>query len=126
LGDLKNFAEIEVNRKAFPVLWKPPYRIDITDIVKAGDNALKVKITNYWPNRLIGDEQLPDDREWEGMRLKEWPQWLLEGKPSPTGRFTFTTWHHWRKEDKPLPSGLLGPVCLRTIKSIAISNTGNN
>jgi hypothetical protein len=116
LGELKNFAEVEVNGKSFPVLWKPPYRIDITDIVRAGDNSLKVKITNYWPNRLIGDEQLPDDREWEGMRLKEWPQWLLEGKPSPTGRFTFTTWHHWRKTDSPLPSGLFGPVQIRQIK----------
>jgi hypothetical protein len=126
LGELKNFAEVEVNGKAFPVLWKPPYRVDITDIVKVGDNALKIKITNYWPNRLIGDAQLPDDPEWEGHNLKEWPQWVLEGKASPTGSYTFTTWHHWRKTDAPLPSGLFGPVCLRTIKSIAIPNSANN
>ena len=126
LGYLKNFAEIEVNGKRFPVLWKPPYRVDITDIVKAGDNTLKVKITNYWPNRLIGDEQLPADCEWEvmpsreGMRLKNWPQWILEDKPSPTGRYTFTTWLYWRKYSQPLPSGLFGPVLLREIKEVKV------
>jgi hypothetical protein len=125
-GTLKNFAEVELNGKALPLLWKPPYRLDVTDAIKTGENTLQVKITNLWPNRLIGDELLPDDREWNGIRLKEWPEWLLEGKPSPTGRFTFTTWHHWKKEDKPLPSGLLGPVCLRTVKSIALPNTVSN
>jgi hypothetical protein len=116
LGKLKNFAEVELNGKSFPVLWKPPYYIDVTDVIKTGDNALRVKITNMWPNRLIGDEQLPDDREWNGIQLKEWPQWLLEGKPSPTGRFTFTTWHHWHSDDELLPSGLFGPVQLRQIQ----------
>jgi hypothetical protein len=118
LGDLENFAEVELNGKSLPLLWKPPYRLDVTDAIKAGDNVLKVKITNLWPNRLIGDEQLPEDREWAGISLKEWPQWLLDGKPSPTGRFTFTTWHHWKKDDKPLPSGLFGPVTVRQVKSV--------
>ena len=45
--------------------------------------------------------------------IKEIPEWVKEGKPSPTGRHTFTTWKHWSKDDEPLPSGLLGPVWLR-------------
>ncbi|MDR1379975.1 MAG: hypothetical protein LBJ47_00675 [Tannerella sp.] len=121
LGMLKNFAEVTLNGKSFPTLWKPPYCLDITGIVKPGENALQVKITNMWPNRLIGDEQLSDDREWEGFKLKEWPQWALDGKPSPTGRYTFTTWHHWKKEDKPFPSGLFGPVQIRQVKRIFIN-----
>jgi hypothetical protein len=120
LGMLGNFAEVTLNGKAYPVLWKPPYYIDITDAIKPGENALQVSVTNMWPNRLIGDEQLPDDREWDGSRLKEWPQWLLDGQPSPTGRFTFTTWHHWLKDDALLPSGLFGPVQIRRIKCIEI------
>ena len=117
LGTLKNIAEVEVNGKALPTLWKPPFRTDITDALKNGENQLVVKVTNLWPNRLIGDELLPDDREWNGIRLKEWPKWVLEGKPSPTGRYTFTTWHHWRASDEPLPSGLFGPVAIRTVKT---------
>jgi len=113
LGEVKNIAEVFVNGKPLGILWKPPFRADITGAVKPGKNTLEIKITNLWPNRLIGDEQLPEDCEWTTTgALKKWPQWLLEGKPSPTGRVTFTTWHHWQKGDAPLPSGLLGPVTI--------------
>ncbi len=120
LGDLKNFAETELNGQTLSLLWKPPYRLDVTEALKTGKNTLQVKITNLWPNRLIGDEQLPEDREWDGKHLKAWPQWVLDGKPSPTGRFTFTTWHHWYKDDEPLPSGLFGPVRIRTVKAVKV------
>ncbi|MDR1116032.1 MAG: DUF3395 domain-containing protein, partial [Tannerella sp.] len=118
LGNLKNFAEVELNGKSFPTLWKPPYYIEITEAIQTGENILQVKITNMWPNRLIGDEQLPEDRTWDGMHLKEMPQWVIDGKPSPTGRYTFTTWHHWRKDDRLLPSGLFGPVNIRQVKRV--------
>jgi hypothetical protein len=114
LGAVKNFAEVTLNGQSFGVLWKPPFRVNVTAAAKAGSNKLVVKITNLWPNRLIGDEQLESDREWNGKELVAWPEWMLEGKPSPTGRFTFTTWHHWTKDSPLLESGLLGPVQIRT------------
>jgi len=113
LGAVKNFAEVSLNGKPFGVLWKPPFRVNLTGAAHPGTNALEVKVTNLWPNRLIGDEQLPADREWNGKQLKAWPDWVLDGKPSPTGRLTFTTWHHWTKDDALLESGLLGPVTLK-------------
>ncbi|HTR43503.1 MAG TPA: glycosyl hydrolase [Pseudomonadales bacterium] len=118
LGDVKNFAEVSLNGQDFGTLWKPPFRVNITAAVKPGTNKLLVKVTNLWPNRLIGDEQLPPDCEWDGKQLKAWPQWLLEGKPSPTGRLTFTTWHHYTKDSSLLESGLIGPVTLRTTETI--------
>ncbi len=118
LGAVKNFAEVSLNGQNFGVLWKPPFRANITAAAKPGVNRLVVKVTNLWPNRLIGDEQLPEDREWDGKQLKAWPQWLLDGQPSPTGRLTFTTWHHWTKDAQLLESGLLGPVTLRTAETI--------
>ena len=118
LGEVKNFAEVELNGHAFGTLWKPPFRVNITAAAKPGANKLVVKVTNLWPNRLIGDEQLPSDREWNGKQLKAWPQWLLDGKPSPTGRFTFTTWHHYTKDSQLLDSGLIGPVTLQTAEII--------
>jgi hypothetical protein len=120
LGAVKNFAEVSLNGQSFGVLWKPPFRVNVTAAARPGDNELIVKVTNLWPNRLIGDEQLPSDREWDGDQLKEWPQWLLDGKPSPTGRLTFTTWHHWHKDSKLLESGLLGPVTLNTAEVQAV------
>jgi hypothetical protein len=113
LGVVKNLAEVSLNGTPLGILWKPPFRIDVTGTAKPGKNRLEIKVTNLWPNRLIGDEQLPPDCEWKGKQLKGWPQWLLEGKQSPTGRLTFTTWHHWKKEDALLESGLMGPVTLR-------------
>lgn len=120
LGDVKNFAEVSLNGKSFGVFWKPPFRVNVTSAARAGTNSLQIKITNLWPNRLIGDEQMPDDREWNGKQLKAWPQWLLDGQPSPTGRFTFTTWHHWSKDNAPIKSGLIGPVRLRVAEKVQV------
>ena len=120
LGVVSNFAEVSLNDHDFGVLWKPPFRVNITSAAKPGTNHLVIKVTNLWPNRLIGDEQLPPDCEWDGKRLKEWPQWFLDGKPSPTGRLTFTTWHHWTKDSPLFPAGLLGPVTLRTAEIIPV------
>ena len=131
LGEVREFAEVKVNGKAYPVLWKPPFRVDITDAVRVETGAssvgkgvidLEVKVTNLWPNRLIGDDRLyKPDCEWAAMRrrdaveygIKEFPQWVKDGKPSPTGRHTFTTWRHWTRDDELLPSGLIGPVMIR-------------
>lgn len=114
LGRVKNFAEISLNGVPLATLWKPPFRVNLTAAARAGKNQLIVKVTNLWPNRLIGDEQLPADLEWNGKQPKAWPQWLLDGKPSPNGRLTFTTWHHWTKDSPLQESGLIGPVTLQT------------
>ena len=124
LGRVKNFAEVTVNGRKYPPLWRPPYRVDVTDAIKPGSDTLdlEIKVTNLWPNRLIGDDRLfADDCEWIGntrkgakeVKIKEVPQWVKEGKTSPTGRYTFTMFKHWSKEDDLLPSGLLGPVTIR-------------
>jgi hypothetical protein len=121
LGKVRNLAEVIVNGNDLGVLWKPPFRVDISDAIRPGKNSLEIKVTNLWPNRLIGDEQLPADCEWKGTgAINAWPQWLLNGEPSPTGRFTFTTWHHWKRDDELLPSGLLGPVTIQFRKKIYI------
>jgi hypothetical protein len=115
LGKVAVIAEVRWNGKAPIILWKPPFRADVTRNAKVGDNQLEVRVVNLWPNRMIGDEQLPEDsdRNPDGT-LKRWPPWLQEGKPSPTGRYTFTTWRLWKKNDALLESGLLGPVRLQT------------
>jgi hypothetical protein len=114
LGDVQVMATVKLNGRDLGILWKPPYRVDVTDVLKAGENALEIGVTNLWINRMIGDEELPEDgdRNPDGT-LKAWPMWVQEGKPSPTGRFTFTSWRLWKKGDAPVASGLIGPVTLR-------------
>jgi hypothetical protein len=120
LGGIKNFAEVSLNGQPLETLWKPPFCLNVTAAARPGKNRLEIKVTNLWPNRLIGDEQLPSDCEWNGKQLKAWPAWLLEGKPSPSGRLTFTTWHHWTKDDALIESGMLGPVMLRSVAIVPV------
>ena len=123
LGDVQVIARVTLNDHELSTLWKPPFRVDITDIAKPGDNTLEVQVVNLWPNRMIGDEQLPEDSDRNpNGTLKAWPQWLIEGQPSPTGRHTFTSWRLWKKQDALLPSGLLGPVTLQVTRSILIQS----
>ena len=114
LGQVCVSAEVILNGKNLGVLWCNPFRTDITRVAKAGDNALEVRVVNLWPNRIIGDDQFPDDCQWIGKALKDWPDWLKQGKPRPSNqRLTFGTWKHWQKDSPLLPSGLLGPIQVR-------------
>lgn len=125
LGDVKNTARVIVNGKECAHLWKKPFRCDITDAVKKGDNTIEIEVTNLWPNRMIGDEQLPDDIEWGkpfiysyapgspeiGRPMKSAPDWLTKGETRPQqGRKTVVSFKFFKKTDPLLPSGLLGPV----------------
>lgn len=123
LGRVEVLADVVVNGKELGTLWKRPYRIDITDAVKAGANTIDIRATNLWPNRLIGDEQLPEPYRYtpgggasgfaslSNGGMVELPDWYKQGKPKPTdGRITFTTWKHYTKDSPLLESGLIGPV----------------
>ncbi|MFI5385792.1 MAG: glycosyl hydrolase [Fimbriimonadales bacterium] len=114
LGQVEVIAQVKLNGRDLGILWRGPYRMDVTDLLRPGANTLEVQVTNLWPNRMIGDESLPEDGDrYPNGTLKTWPSWVLEGKQSPTGRFSFTSWKLWRKADKLLPSGLIGPVTIR-------------
>jgi hypothetical protein len=78
-----------VNGKEFPTLWKSPYQLDITPALRQGSNELKVRVTNAWNNRLVGDAQLPPEQR------RSWSSANQIGAGHPL-----------------LPAGLLGPVTL--------------
>lgn len=120
LGRLANLAEVRLNGRDLGVLWKTPFRVDVSGALRPGANELEIKIVNLWVNRFIGDELLPDDCEWfpqpiQGdLMLKKWPDWALNKQPRASGRVAFSTSKEYRRDDKLLPSGLLGPVRLWT------------
>ncbi|HEX9047845.1 MAG TPA: glycosyl hydrolase, partial [Verrucomicrobiae bacterium] len=87
LGAVKNIAEVSLNGKPLGVLWKAPFSVDITDAAQAGKNKLEIRITNLWPNRMIGDQKLPEAQ-----------------------RITWASVQPYRADSPLLPSGLLGPV----------------
>ncbi len=126
LGRVEVIAQVTLNGQPLPTLWKPPFRVRVDGAAKPGANALEVRITNLWPNRLIGDASLPDDIEWQaggkGSSLPErWPEWLVKGLPRPSGRIAFCTRKDvYAKDDPLLPSGLLGPVTVRAAERVPV------
>ncbi|MEO5888825.1 MAG: glycosyl hydrolase [Ferruginibacter sp.] len=108
LGEVKNIARIILNGKDLGVVWTAPWKVDITAALEQKDNQLEISVANLWPNRLIGDEQLPDD----GIKNDEWPDWLLNNQKRTSGRFTFTTFRHYQKDAPLFRSGLIGPVTI--------------
>ncbi len=116
LGKVEVITALKMNGRELGVLWKPPYSADVTDFLRPGENTIEARVVNLWPNRMIGDEQLPEDSERnENGTLKAWPKWLQASTPGPTGRLSFTSWRLWKKNDNLLPSGLLGPVQITAV-----------
>jgi hypothetical protein len=109
LGEVKHMARVRLNGRDLGVVWTAPWRVDITAAVKQKNNQLEIEVVNLWPNRLIGDDRLPDD----GVRDGKWPAWLLEGKARTSGRYTFTTYNPYKKDSPLLRSGLIGPVTVQ-------------
>ena len=133
LGAVEVMAEVIVNGVNKGILWARPYSIDVTDVLKPGKNTLEIKVTNQWTNRLIGDEQLPEENEYvlgggiNGIAalsrgaIKKLPDWYKNGVNKPKGgRVAFTTWKHYRKDSPLLESGLIGPVRLVFAKKIEL------
>lgn len=125
LGRVEIMAEVALNGEPLGVLWKPPFALDVSGLLRPGRNELRVKVTNLWTNRLIGDEYHPDDctadASWNTGALPAWPDWFLANRPRPEPRrITFSTWKYYTADTPLLPSGLLGPVVLRTATSILV------
>jgi hypothetical protein len=91
LGGVQIMARVKLNGQDLGILWKPPFRVEVTGLLKQGDNDLEIDVVNLWPNRMIGDASLPADQ-----------------------RFTWSTWEPFKKETPLLTSGLLGPVTLQS------------
>jgi hypothetical protein len=87
LGEVKDLAEVIVNGKNLGVVWKTPFKFDISSAVHPGENTLEVKVVNVWHNRLVGDEQ-----------------------PGVTKRITWTQLQFYKADEPLLKAGLLGPV----------------
>lgn len=142
LGRVEVLSGVRVNGKDLGVLWKEPYRVDITDVVHAGKNQLSLSVTNLWANRMIGDAALPeegrfvDNADWVigekagpdgkmrsvmARKIMELPNWYKAGQAKPAGgRVTFTPWTFFQPDEPLLDSGLLGPVRLTFAREVTL------
>ncbi|KAK9414603.1 putative F5/8 type C domain-containing protein [Seiridium unicorne] len=142
LGRVENIAHVIVNNQSMGISWAQPYELDVTSaILVGGDNILVVEVTNCWPNRLIGDEQLPAEATYnstiQDFAVEAWPDWFEQGMRAedsgnstkayggsgrkPGERVTFSSWKHYNNGDPLFESGLLGPVTLIKAKEIVLT-----
>lgn len=91
LGTVHEMAAVSLNGKRLGVVWCAPWRVDITEALKAKDNRLEITVANLWRNRLLGDRNVPEKK-----------------------RFTRTALRY-RARGELLPSGLIGPVVIKTV-----------
>lgn len=89
---VREAAEVYVNGQRAGVVWKPPYRLDVTGLVHEGENHLRVVVGNTAVNALA--RQAPPDYR------------LLHD------RYGLLFMPQDMQNLKPVPSGLLGPVTL--------------
>ena len=95
LGDVRELAQVRLNGKDLGILWKKPFTVSIASASRTGANELQVSVTNFWPNRLIGDQSLPPDR-----------------------RLTRTNITKYKADSPLMPSGLLGPVVVQSVPRV--------
>jgi hypothetical protein len=89
---VREAAEVIVNGKSAGYVWRPPYRVNVTSLLHAGTNHLRIVVGNTAINELAGHPQ-PDYR-------------LL------SARYGVRFVPQDMQNLQPLPSGLLGPVTL--------------
>jgi hypothetical protein len=83
---IREAATVFVNGRRAGSVWAPPYRADITDLVRDGANDVRIDVYNTAINRLAEGGHLPDtdalvERYGQRFRLQD-----LEGlRPLPSG-----------------------------------------
>jgi hypothetical protein len=80
LGDIKDVgvAKIKLNGQDLGIVWCPPFRVNISGLLKKKGNILEIEVTNSWRNRLIGDRTLPLDKQLTRTNITVKPEWQLE------------------------------------------------
>ena len=95
LGELKNIAIVTLNGQRVGLLWKPPFRMDISSALKEGENKLEIQVINLLVNRIHGDFALPAEKR----HIRAFG--------------AIEQYRAGAAKDGLLPSGLLGPVAIR-------------
>ena len=89
LGRVMVMARVFVNDQYAGGAWTFPYRVPVTQLLKQGQNRIRIEVVNNWRNRLIGDARMPESE-----------------------RKTYATVNPYDANSSLQESGLLGPVRL--------------
>ena len=104
LGDVREVAEVRLNGQPLGTAWSIPYRLTVpAHLLKAKGNQLEIVVTNLSANYMrLYDRQHPGWKKFYDINIVD-----IRYKP-----FDATRWD-------ALPSGLLGPIMLMPVHSLA-------
>ena len=96
LDSVHVIASVEVNGQDCGVVWAKPYRVDVTDALVNGRNAVRIRVANTWYNhsQAVNYQLIDDPAYWTDARRWDY----REGKTLRTADLQ--------------PSGLLGRLRL--------------
>jgi hypothetical protein len=97
LGIVKDIAQVSINGRKMALVWKPPYKVDVTGALKPGVNRLEIGITNEWTHRVIGDRMVNQAKR------------VLAPSSGGAGGFN--------SPSALTDAGLLGPVILQSMET---------
>ncbi len=96
IGRVANTARVSLNGRKLGISWCEPHVIDVSGILKAGENRLEIEVTNLAANRIADLDR----------RKVPWKQFHeINFVNIDYKMFDASGW-------SPLPSGLIGPVRL--------------
>ena len=87
LGNVMVMAKVYINGHDAGGVWTSPYQLNITHLLKEGDNTVEIEVVNCWRNRMIGECSMPKRH-----------------------RFTYNCASRIDADSPLQSSGLLGPV----------------
>jgi hypothetical protein len=92
LGRVHDVAIVKINGNECPPLLVYPYELNITSLVKEGENKIEIEITPTLRNRLIG-----------------------------YGKHGGKDWINHKNKKEFMPSGLIGPIIIKPFKKVTIA-----
>ena len=95
LGEVREVARVYLNGQEVGISSFAPHVLNVSDVVRPGENSLIIEIANTWLNRLIADDALPESERRTHTNLDRGPALGVRSRDAT-----------------PKPSGLLGPVKL--------------
>ena len=96
LGDVRESARVYINGQFIGCAWSVPFVLDCRNTLKAGDNEIRIEVTNLPANRIA-------DYDRRGIKWRK-----MEEINVVDINYRRTTYDQWA----PVPSGLNSPVQL--------------